>query len=359
MIRTVKMVPESDLLELRFSDQDDPEAHIVSVAALAQALEAMQRLTFVLAMRREGRLPGKRIRPSFEIQQRYRLICELPAAGSFVTPIRVQGADLLGSADSEAIMVQIRSVLKAAGQESEAELRRLIPDRQWRRFVLESIDSLAPKANQKTDLEIFYGSQRLVSAKRAKAFAERVLKSPEPGEQRNALVGTLKDIDFERNHFRIRHDESSRIVSAFYDSAIEESLLSHPRDSLIIFGIVALNADGEIDSISDVDHVEEFDRTPIEIPQIDLGNSELLQPLERIVAEVGFDEESALYTAVISTIGVDVFSENREELEELISVELQMLWKHYAEAEDEKLTTPAIALKQRLKSRFQKVANAS
>lgn len=348
-----------DLLQLRFVDQDDPEGHFVSVAAFVQALEAMQRLTFVLAMRREGRTPGKRVRPSADIQQRYRLICELPESGSYVSPIRVQGAELLGDAESSAIMRQLHDVLEAAGQESEAKLRNLVPDRQWRRFVLESIESMAPRPNHRTSLEIYYGDSMLVSAKRARAFAERTLKSPEPGEERSALVGTLKEIDFERQLFKIRHEESARIVSAFYDPSIEESLLEHPRDSLVVFGIITLNADGLVESISDVDHVEEFDRSPISIATVKLNETETLQPSEDVIATVGFDEQSALYTAVIPEINVDVFSEDRAELEELVAVEIGMLWKNYAVAEDSSLTVSAQALKKRLTSRFRTVRNAT
>lgn len=350
---------EVDPLQLRFVDQDDPEGHFVSVAAFVQALEALQRLTFVLAMRREGRTPGKRVRPSADIQQRYRLICQLPAEGSFISPVRVQGAELLGAAESSAIMSQLHDVLVAAGQESETDLRRLVPDRQWRRFVLESIESMAPRPNHKTDLHIYSGKTRLISAKRARAFAERVLKSPEPGKERSAIVGTLKEIDFERQLFKIRHEESARIVSAFYDPSIEESLLEHPRDALVLFGVITLNADGLIESISDVDHVEEFDRIPIQITSVNLAGEQTLNAIESVFAAVGFDEEGALYTAVVPEINVDVFSENREELEELVAEEIAILWNHYAEAPDQSLTTAAQALKRRLLARFRKDENAS
>jgi hypothetical protein len=68
----------SDELLLRFYEPEAPGSHWVSAAALAQALDALQRLVHLTAMRLEGRTPGRRIRPSADIQARYRLICELP-----------------------------------------------------------------------------------------------------------------------------------------------------------------------------------------------------------------------------------------------------------------------------------------
>jgi hypothetical protein len=39
------------------------------------------------AMRREGRTPGRRIRPSADLQARYRLFCDAPLPGSFISPV--------------------------------------------------------------------------------------------------------------------------------------------------------------------------------------------------------------------------------------------------------------------------------
>ena len=43
-------------------------------------LTPCSRLVHLTAMRREGRLPGRRIRPSGDLQARYRLFCDIPSA---------------------------------------------------------------------------------------------------------------------------------------------------------------------------------------------------------------------------------------------------------------------------------------
>ena len=116
----------ADPLSLRFYEPAKPGAHTVPAAALAQSLDALQRVIHLLAMRQEGRAPGRRIRPSAELQARYQLVCELPGPGSFVAPVHIAGAGLLSTTEIPAVMGELSKVLAAVGKTSEADLEETI-----------------------------------------------------------------------------------------------------------------------------------------------------------------------------------------------------------------------------------------
>lgn len=131
-------------LSLRFYEPGCPHAHTVPAIALAQSLDSLQRLIHLLAMRREGRIPNRRIRPSTEIQERYRLVCELPKPGSYLTPVRIEGHGLLGPTEIPVVIDELTNVLTAVGKASEADLEVSISDETWRRFALEALERLVP-----------------------------------------------------------------------------------------------------------------------------------------------------------------------------------------------------------------------
>jgi hypothetical protein len=305
-------------LKLRFYDPKEPNAHSTVASALAQSLEALQRLVHLVAMRREGRAPGKR--PSADIQARYRLICDLPQCGSYISPVRVEGADLLAREGTHAVVVEIDALLSAIGASNERALC--------------------------VELEIMRGARILIDTIYARPFVERLARASSRKSVRGSVIG-----DFLKQEITIRHRETGRDLSCLYESHVEESLLDHPRDLLLVFGTVTRDADGRPLSIEDVDHIEPVNLDPEAIEEIIADNLRIV-PLEPISAGVSFDEEDAVYIASISSLAVSVFAERRDSLREALRDEIVILWKRYASAPDDKLTRAARALKRRVLEAF-------
>jgi len=338
-------------LLLRFYEPKRPDVHSTAASVLAQSLDALQRLVYLVAMRRDGRIPGRRIRPPAEFQSRYRLICNLPVPGSYVSPVRIEGVGLLSQEETTAVANEIDVVLTAIGKIDENAFVAAVPDEIWRRYYLDTLARIAPNASSGVELEISDKERILVNTSSARPFIDRLARAPSRVSVRGSLVGEFKRIDFMRQEITILHKETGRELGCRYEQHVEESLLDHPRDLLLVFGTVTRDADGRPQSIDSVDHIEPVNLDPEEIEPVIVGNIQVI-PKEKISAEVSFDETDTVYIATIPALGISVFAEKREGLREALDDEIALLWKRYAAASDEKLTRASQALKQRMLDAF-------
>lgn len=341
---------EDQALTLRFVDTNQPDVHAAPAGAVAQSVEALQRLVLLLAMRREGHTPGKRIRPSADLQERYRLVVGVPEPGSLMLPVRMAGAQVLFETHSPDVLGDL-GVLLAAGEGDDAEaFRRTVSDETWQRVILDAMERLAPHPNFGVELTLAQGRRPICHAARLRDFSERLLRAPS-ASGRQAIVGTLMEISFEQRHIKVRHRRSRRLLTCSYEDAVEASLLEHPREDVIIFGIMSLNSTGEVEQIDRVDHIEPVDLSPVTISELLHGN-ECIKARQVLNTVVEFNEDEILYEASIEELGLATFAETRELLESAISDELSMLWRRYALADDDILTQKAQVLKRRMLASF-------
>ncbi|MBK8908482.1 MAG: hypothetical protein IPM60_11425 [Rhodospirillales bacterium] len=236
------------------------------MSALVHSLDALQRLIHLIAMRRDGRTPGRRIRPSADIQNRYRLVCEIPKTGSYIAPVRFEGGDLLSPADTATVLTELDALLSAVGAENEGAFIAAIPDDTWRRFYLEALDRLSPPPTTGAELEISHAGKTLFETRQSRSFVERLVRAPTKQVVRGSVVGEFKKIDFSRQEITIRHTQTGRDLSCLYEAYVEESLLEHPRDQLLVFGTVTRDEKGLPVSIENVDHIE-----PVDLESISVG----------------------------------------------------------------------------------------
>lgn len=341
---------ENQALTLQFVDTNFPEAHFAPAGAVAQSMEALQRLVLLLAMRREGHTPGKRIRPSADLQKRYRLVLGVPEPGSLMLPVRMARAQVLFEPQVPEVLSDLGALL-AAGEGDDAEaFRRTVSDETWQRVILDALERLAPHPNFGVELTLAQSGRPICHAARLRNFSERLLRAPS-ASGRQAIVGTLSEISFEQRRMKVRHRSSKRVLTCYYEDEVEASLLEHPRDDVIIFGIMSLNGAGEVEQINQVDHIEPVDLSPVTVSELLHGN-EWIKARQVLNAVVEFNEDEILYEASIEELGLATFAETRELLESAISDELSMLWRRYALADDDALTKKAQALKRRMLASF-------
>lgn len=348
---------DDEELSLKFYERGRPEVHSVAAVALAQSLDAFQRLVHLTAMRREGRTPGRRVRPTSDIQARYRLVCDLPRPGSFVAPVRLNEHDLLTPSDSALILGEVGELLAAVGRQDENWILKALPDPVWRRFSLDAIERLAPPASTDTELEIQRAGVRIVDTGASRTFVERLTRDTTKSKMRECVIGQFKKIDFVTRQITIRHMRTGRDLSCSYEPLVEETLLDHPRDTLLVFGTVTRDASGQPESIGEVDHIEVVDEDPLSISAVQVGN-DTIEPTEPILADVKFDEAESLYTATLLNLSVSTFAETREGLADAVESELALLWRRYATADDGRLTPAAQTLKKRMQKAFRRMPSA-
>lgn len=326
-------------------------------AALAQSLDALQRVILLLAMRLEGHAPGKRVRPSTSMQDRYKLVCDLPLKGSYVTPVRIQGSGLLGASDVAAISSEVAKLLSAVGNSSEAELEGSIADETWRRFALEALERLAPPRSTGTELEVLRGRTRLLDTVSARPFIEQIMRKTKRHRAPGVVLGEFKRIDFMKRELIVRHLQSARDLAGRYNDYVEDALLEHPRAMLLVFGTITRDVSGAPTSIDDVERIEAVDMDPIGVASFDVGN-QTISASQEVFASVSFDETDAVFSAEIPSLRLSVHAENRETLVDALHDELALVWKRYAKVEDAKLTPAAQALKARLLLAFEESGSA-
>jgi hypothetical protein len=348
-------VTELPQLTLRFYERGRPEVNTVAAAALAQSLDALQRLVHLTAMRREGRTPGRRIRPSADLQARYRLFCDTPLPGSFISPVHLGSGDL--ASESLTVMSEVGGLLAAVGREDEPAIVNMLPDPVWRRFSMDAIERMAPPSTTETELEVLREGIRIIDTGSARAFVEKLARATSLSKVREAVVGQFKRIDFVTRQITIRHTQTERDLTCTYELLVEENLLAHPRDTLLVFGTVTRDAAGYPISIAEVDHIEAIDSDPYPIPALFIENQRL-EPIQGLHAEVGFDEGETLYTAAIPSLSVNTFAETRDGLIDALHSELSLLWRRYALAQDEMLTPAAQALKRKMLETFRRDTDA-
>jgi hypothetical protein len=341
----------SEHLLLRFYAPKTPNTHTVSAVALAQSLEALQRLVLILAMRHEGHAPGQRIRPSVDTQARYQLLCELPVVGSFMAPVRIAGAALLSPSDIPAVTTELVRLLTAIGNRSEADLEASIPDETWRRFALDALERLSPPVSTGVELEILNGKAPVFSTVLARPFVERVIRAPTRHKAPGAIVGTFKRIDFVKREITLRHLASSREISGGYSDYVEQALLENPRALLIAYGTIVRNAQGRPISIDTIERIEAVNLDPMRITEFTLGNSTILAR-EPVQADVTFDEADAIFEAELASLKIKVFSESFSGLRDAVLDELAVVWQRYAQEHNSKLTEQALVLKKRMLDAF-------
>lgn len=348
---------DDDTLALRFVDTADPARKAVPAAALAQSLDALQRLALLLGRRRDGQMPGQRFKPSRAELERYRLVCDLPRPGSFVQPVRLEGAQLLLPAETRDVLTGMARILATVGHDGGAIFEKEVNDATWRRYILDAIERLSPPPASGITLEISQNGRLLCTGESIRRFAEHAARRP-AARGRSAVVGELKKIDFLTHQITLRHRETGRELVCSYEDGIEPSLLEHPRELILVFGLVTRDIDGSPRSIDAVDHIEPVDLSPFKADRFLVGGAMIVidPPLELTIT---FDPDAQMLVAIDPDLGIDAFGENRETLEACVRDEFVVLWQRYAEAADDALAPDSSSLKQRLLARWKVASNAT
>jgi hypothetical protein len=198
----------------------------------------------------------------------------------------------------------------------------------------------------------------LCSGETVHTFVERASRQAQQKQGRAAVVGDLKKIDFLANQMTLRHNATGRELVCSYEPEVEATLLEHPREPILVFGLVTRDTQGNPQSIDAVDHIEPVDLLNIALTKVTVGDG-AIESREPLSASVTFNENGVVYEAAIEPLSIFTFAETREELETAIQDELAAAWSIYTAEPDERLTQGAKVLKERLKETLRKVPNAA
>jgi hypothetical protein len=104
-----------------------------------------------------------------------------------------------------------------------------------------------------------------------------------------------------------------------------------------------------------VNDIREVDLSPFYVAEVQLADY-VLRLREPLVLTPELDESKQLMCLVYPSLGIDVCAFTRDELDEALVVELDVLWRNYAKADDGKLSPASKELKRELLARMEEVA---
>jgi hypothetical protein len=342
-----------DHLLLRFTDAVDA-TNVVPAAQLAAALEGFQRIIHLIGMRLEGRTLSRRARPSQEIQRRFVLVCEPPRRGSYEQPMRLSTANkqLLATDDLTRAHRELGRFLMAIGHQNEEQLEGAVPDAAYRRFMLDALAQAMPDPESGIVLDVLENGQPVINSTLARPFIEDQRRPRLSAASAGVVNGELIEIDFYTRRIKLRLLGSKKDIACSYEDSVEPTLLEHPRELIQVFGSVAVDARGIAKAIEAVEFIRPIkEDESIQISAITVGQRTLrAQPPQTAV--IRFDRDEQLFYASIEGLGVEAVGETRDDVVEGVTSELRMLWRKFAEENDDRPTISAQQLKRRLLETF-------
>ncbi len=103
--------------------------------------------------------------------------------------------------------------------------------------------------------------------------------------------------------------------------------------------------------------IPHIDLSPFCVAEVQLADY-VLRLHEPLVLTPELDELEQLICLVYPSLSIDVCASTRDELDEALVAEFDVLWRNYAEAADGELTPAGRELKRRLLARIADVARA-
>jgi hypothetical protein len=334
--------------------------HTVPAPALVQAIEALQRSIYLLAMAYQGYELKQRARVNYELERKYALVFSIPEEGGYDLPYKVgtAGAGLFDAGDVARITEQHQEVLSAVQASDSQTPRRLVPSGDYRRLVVSELKKMQPPPRMGLVVSIEdYRRQKLLDGKTALERLNPLLAEPATIAIHPHLVtGRLDALDFQKRTLQL-YLPNGRQVSATYDEDFEAILLENPRELIQVRGEVVLNEDGSLKQINNVREIIEIDTSPLTVESFIVDNA------KRVAAksfdfQVTFEADEGHYIAD-GPFNMLVSGETREELEDSLTDTLRLLWKEYVESDVNNFTEDAKALRQELLETFSEIVDAT
>lgn len=345
----------------------DDTTHEVPADVLCRLLNSMQNLVHLTAAARTDRGACKRILgETSAIPKEYKLICELPQAGSYRLPIRLENVLRPLLNDGRLILLDTLlsiSVLAAGGTLAETPLRDLSPDNRARFF--QNLQHLIPssedssyltidteesfRASQSIPKEIKLTQELLLNAK------DKLVPPEERPEQIMTVIGDLISVDFERSILSIRHSGTHKEITCSYRPEVVDQILQNRDSGILVTGTFTLDEDGNPKTLSNVTSIQPVDLTPINLDECAIGLTTPLRSCnsEPILLTPFLDGETRQYfIAECPELGIEAIAPTREGLIQEISQQLLFNWQQYAMESDDILTQSAQELKRSLRTHY-------
>lgn len=342
-------------LQLRFQG-NTAEYHEIPAEVLADSIEALQKIIYILAMEHEGRYVKERLRFSNEMASRYTVLCQIPEPGSYAQPFHISALkdDLTSVEDTSIVEDLFVKILSFLSERDVDGLMSVVSDSKLRMSLINTFRSMVPKVGSGFSLLVERVTnnrdlQTFVLDSKAALYLREIAEKADHKNIRQTVTGRLEKIDFGERKVTIIYAPTNRELSCTYDDGIEEMLLENRRELVQVTGVVTLDGLDNPQRMTDVNLISYLDLTPFEISQFEIYD-EIFQFKQATSLDITLDESEQLLVIEDEAISLNVFAQTREELWEDLKEQIWILWHEYALGDDDELSPFALKLKERLLS---------
>lgn len=345
-----------------FRDGNDSE---IPADILSDALRAAQRAFHLAGMIVEtpDRLGERlRARAPADIRRKYVLRCKPAIEGSYDVPT-VLGFDGLVDDPWLTRASDIFSAAVDAGSRDGAQdgLTELPTGAIGRAFLL-SVSGIAPPRGSGWSLEVTGRGMQRILTENAHRRLEELARQLEDGPvvERGTVTGELRAIDFARKQITILHPTDSRELACSYSVADEVALINQRLSLVHVTGRLIRDASGRVASIDEVDRIEVFDASPIDVGRIETPTG-AIRPRHALRFDPFLDPEAGSQWMTVDYPDLDllVTAATRSALVDAVRDELAFLWEQYVVDVATPLSPSGRALRGRLQALFEEVADAA
>ena len=350
-----------------FKDGNDSE---IPAELLADALRSAQRAFHYAGMiieKSDGSLSGKlRARVPSDIAKKYVLRCKPAVQGSYDVPTTLGFDELV----ADPALFDVAGLFNDAVDAGEA-VADGVPDRLLPRLprgavgksFLLAVSGIVPPRGSGWSLEI-NDDQRVshVLTEDAHRRLEDLARDLDQGAvtERGTVTGELRAIDFARKQITILHPVGDRELSCSYIGSDEIELIDQRLSLVHVTGRLIMDASGRVSAIDEVDRIEPFDLSPIEVGRVNCSAS-TIRPTSPLVLMTQEDPDAFHQWMVVEyePLGLVVTAPTRSALVDAVREEIAFLWDEYVISDDAPLSAGATRLRGRLQDHFEVVDGAS
>lgn len=342
---------ETDL-ELKFDGAPVEILNGAPADAVVASLNALQRMVYIIGMRAEGRALSERLKPTIKVKREYAVVCRAPRKGSHVQPFAVASQTGEMSGASFAAREKLLATLRAFDSGEQTRLEAVVPNARERWFLAKAATGLLPPEGSGLEVMIRAGSRGpfAFKADRARILLSAYDTPRPPAIDEETVAGKLRAIDYQQTIMTIKPG-SEPALRMDYPLPLESWLQANVRRRLKIIGRPRINARGDISSFDEIYRVVELEPHLQPIDRF-ISGGKRLGTNKPISLPITVHWSDRLFGFVDRRLGIDIVVDSISELREGVLLELDLLWRQYAQADDDRLDDEALEVKRHLLSRF-------
>lgn len=349
-----------------FRDGQDGNDSEIPADMLADALRSAQRAFHYAGMIAENieRL-GERLRARVpaDVARKYVLRCRPAIEGSYDVPTVLGFDELIDDPFLQSASRLFAAAVDAGSRDnSGADLADLPTGAIGRAFLL-AVSGVAPPRGSGWSLEVTRDDTApRILTENAHRRLEDLARLLEDGPiiERGTVTGELRAIDFARKQITILYSVDARELDCSYSVADEIALINQRLSLVHVTGRLIRDASGRVASIDEVDKIEAYDASPIEVGRVETAAG-ALRPRRGLRFEPfqAPEASSQWMTVEFPELDLVVTAPTRSALVDAIRDEIAFLWEQYVLDAMTPLSPSGRALRENLQAYFEVVTDAS